>query len=216
MASQTLQWRINRVKAMLRKFSPTLELPDQAIQLMVHLSRNDVFRRYIPQRDYLARKTAAIADGTGLPADWLRYAENATYTTGGNTYPVEYIPVEKIPFVKNQPLFKASAQAPKLAIFNQAINLYPAGITANIDYYWRPTDLWNSAGTVALTTTDNMPLETEYSIVRGAVERCIAMATGIVAAAEIMEKTRAESEESAVKWYEEAFGFNMKNIQPLV
>lgn len=215
--SQTIAWRMNRAKVMLQKYAPTLVISDQVLQLNVHLSRNDVFKRYIPQRENLARKFAAINDGANYPVDWLRYADNATYATGGSTYPLEFIPVEKIPFVKSQPLFKAYPETPKIALFDQAIHFYPAGLQAvQVEYYWRPVDLWKSDNSIALTTTDNMPMETEYAIVRGAVERSVALAENKQIAAQLMEKNRLNSEEAAIEWYQEVTGASLKGVIPLV
>lgn len=211
--SQTVGWRINRVKVMIGKFAPTLSVSDQVIQLAVHLARNDVFKQFIPMREELARKFDTFSDGANYPADWLRYADNATYATGGKTYPLEYILVEKIGSVKKHPLYKAYTTSPKIALFDQALHFFPAGLTGvSVEYYWRPVDLWSSDpnAQVALSTTDNMPLETEYAIVRGAAERCVALAESKQAAAELMAKNKLNTEESAVAWYQETFGANMK------
>lgn len=212
--SQTVQWRINRVKAYARKLNATLAMGDEMIQFNVHLARNDVFKRYLGQAEHLFRKSISIADNTQLPADYLRYAENATYTTGGNTYPFVYIPAEKIPSVKAQPFFKAYADQPKLAIFDGKLHTYPSGITVdNWEYYWRPVDLWASDHSILGTQTDNMPQELEFHIVRGAFERTIIMQMGRRAAQQFLEKNRSEVEKVTAEFYAESFGAVQQDLR---
>lgn len=217
MASQTLQWRVDRAKQLLRKFHPSADVPDQYMRLNVHLARNDVFRRYMPTREYLFRNPAvSLADQAALPSDWLRYADNATYGNGGIAYPVEYIPVEKIPLMNNNAIMAAHTDSPKLFVANRLINTAPSGLTFLVDYYQRPTDLWNSANSIPLSTTDFMPMETEYSIVRGAFERGVRMTSGLAVSRQLIEKNEMESQQAALEWYEVELERQVKDVQPFI
>lgn len=204
--SQTLQWRVDRVKTYARKLHATLTLPEQMLRLNVHLSRNDIYKRYLPQKEFLFRKPISIADGAYLPADYVRYADNSTYTTGGHTYPFEYIPAEKIASVGASAIFKAFADCPKFAIIDQKVVTFPSGITIdNWEYYWHPVDLFASDNSIPGTTQDNMPPETEFAIVRGAFERSLRMQMGREAMQEFMEKNRAEVARATTEFYTEEF-----------
>lgn len=208
--SQTLQWRVDRVKALARKLQAVLTLPDQMIRLNVHLSRNEVYMRYLPMAEHLFRKSISLADGATLPDDYVRYAENATYTTGGATYPFGYIPAEKIASVKTQTMFKAFATDPKLAIYDGKLHTYPTGITVdNWNYYWHPVDLFASDNSIDPTTQDNMPQETEFAIVRGAFERSLRMQLGHDAMVAFLDKNRSEVQEATTEFYRELFGTEM-------
>ena len=170
----------------------------------------------MPTREYLFRTTANLADQASLPSDWLRYADNATYTTGGVDYPVEYIPVEKIPQMNNNAILAAYADSPKIAIFNRKINTFPGSITLAVSYYQRPADLWRSDNSILLTATDFMPQETEYAIVRGTFERTVRMTSGLDVARQLIEKNEMEGQQAALEWYEVEFGRQIKDVQPFV
>lgn len=214
MASQTLQWRVDRVKGLIRKLSPNLAVSEQIIRLAVHLSRNDVYKRYLPQAEHLFRKSVSIADGAALPTDYVKYAENATYTLSGSTYVFDYIPVEKIAAVKKQSMFKAYADQPKLAIYNQQVHTYPSGITIdNFEYYWYPVDLFAADNSIPTTTTDNMPQETEFATIRGATERAMRMLMGHDAMVQFLEKNRVQVEQATMEFYRDTFGAEMKDLQ---
>lgn len=212
--SQTLQWRVDRTKALARKLNADLTLPEQMIRLNVHLARNDVFKRYLPQAPHLFRKSVSIADGDFLPSDYLRYAEEATYTTGGHTYPVEFIPAEKIASCRTQPMYKAYAETPKFSIVNQKILTLPSSITmSDWSFFWHPVDLFASDNSIPLTTTDNMPQETEFAIVRGAFERSLRMQLGHEQMRQFLEKARADIEMETVEFYKDTFGVEMQDLK---
>jgi hypothetical protein len=212
--SQTLQWRVDRTKALARKLNANLTIPEQMIRLNVHLGRNDAYMRYLPQAEHLFRKSISIADGANLPNDYVKYAENATYTTSGSTYSFSYIPAEKISSVKTQPMFKAYGTDPKLAIYDGKVHTFPTGITIdNWEYYWHPVDLFASDNSIPLTTQDNMPQETEFAIVRGAFERSLRMQLGHDAMVEFLEKNRNDIQVATAEFYRDVFGAELADLQ---
>lgn len=170
MASLTIKERLDRLDAYLNRYLPMQKVPQQFLIKKIERSRNHIWRSIILDRDFLFRKLAVAASDDDYPADWVSYANNAYYTVGGAQVPFAFINIQEIGSALKNRYSLGTTTTPKIYFSDHKIRTLPTGLSAiTIEYVSQPVELDGAP----LTTTDEMPADTEDMIIRGAFERVL-------------------------------------------
>lgn len=213
--SLTIAQRIAKVKVLLYIYHEQVKVTEQLVAMNVQLSRDEVYKADLPTREYNYRKTITVNHNDPLPTDYVAYGNNAWCTVDGNIATISYLDIQEVAGARTNPFMAALADTPKLYFCDQKIKFLPDAVPlagVNFEYYWRPVDLFASDDTIGDTTTDNMPEDTEYAIVRGAAERCLQMLMGKEQAMQLIQQAMNESAENIDKFYADFFSSEMQGV----
>lgn len=207
--SATIGDRLNRLKVMLNVVVPLVEIDDKLLIHFIEMSRDQCWRTEVKSVEFLFRTTATLASDDDLPADYVSYANNATYTTGGATYPFKYIEIKEIGSVKTNTYGQLTATNPGLWFSDGKLRTFPSALTGiTFEYVKKPQTFLGQA----LTTQDDMPQYTEASIVRGAFERALLQILDESNALKLSQAQLAEVQDATKRYYDGFFENQLRKV----
>jgi hypothetical protein len=196
--SQTTKQRLDRLSIYLNEYLPLQKIPPQLLVKFIERSRDHVWRSIIIVRDNIFRKFATVNSDANLPADFVSYANNAYYTVSANLVPFAFVNIQEIGAATNNTYALGSATTPKIFFSDQKIRTIPTGLTSiEFEYIFRPTALDGQP----LSTTDEMPEDTEAMIVRGAFERALSQLRNDRDMIELAGLTKDEVQKATQQYY---------------
>lgn len=198
MASLTTAQRLDRLMIYLNEYLPLQKIPPQFLIKLIERSRDHVWRKESIVRDNLFRKFATVASDDNYPSDQVMYANNMYYTVSGNLVPFAYANIQEIGAATNNRYALGTATTPKVFFSDQKIRTIPSGLAAiQYEYVVRPTALDGAP----LTTTDEMPEDTEPLITRGAFERALGQLRNDRDMLELAGLTKDEVQKATQQYY---------------
>lgn len=198
MASQTIQQRLDRLTVYLNEYIPLQKIPPQFLIKLIERSRDHVWRKECIVRDNLFRKFVTVASDDDYPADQVMYANNMYYTVSASLVPFTFVNIQEIGAATNNRYALGTATTPKVFFSDQKIRTIPSGLSAiEYEYIVRPTVLDGAA----LTTTDEMPEDTEAMIIRGAFERALGQLRNDRDMLELSGLTKDEVQRATQQYY---------------
>lgn len=202
MASLTTGERLDRVKVYLNQYLPLQKLPDQFLIKLIERSRDAVWRGIISEYEFRFRKTTTVADGSAYPADFVSYANNSYYTVSAADIPFGYANIEEIGVSFNNTFGAATTTDPRIFFSDQTIHTAPASLSGiTFEYVFRPAALSGQP----LTTTDEMPEDTEDMITRGTVERCLIQLRNDPETLRIAEVQKDQVQAASEKYFQDVY-----------
>jgi hypothetical protein len=154
-------------------FEPMVELPPSLKDKFLQDSRDEIARKFLTVDEYLFRLPVAMVDGDRVPVDWQTNAYNVYYMNGGNVQPLTYLPPEDFGTALANSIAVNSATNPYYWFSGLHFHTLPAGLSCSVEYYQKPTLMFNYGTPISDSTTDMMPADTEPLIIRGGYARCL-------------------------------------------
>jgi hypothetical protein len=198
MASQTIQQRLDRLTIYLNEYLPLQKIPPQLLIKFIERSRDHVWRKEIVVRDNIFRKFATVASDADVPVDYVSYANNAYYVVSSVNVPFAFANIQEIGAATNNRYALGTATTPKIFFSDQKIRTIPTGLSGiQFEYVFKPTALDGAP----LSTTDEMPEDTEAMIVRGAFERALGQLRNDRDMLELSGLTKEEVQKATQQYY---------------
>ena len=206
MASQTISQRLDRLTIYLNEYLPLQKIPPQLLIKFLERARDHVWRKEIIVRDNIFRKFATVNSDDNYPVDFVSYANNAYYTVSAALVPFAFINIQEIGAATNNRYGLGTATTPKIFFSDKKIRTVPGSLTGiQFEYIFKPTVLDGAP----LTTTDEMPEDTEAMIVRGAFERALGQLRNDREMLELSGLTREEVQNATQRYYLEYYQKNV-------
>lgn len=207
--SATIGDRLNRTKVMLNVVVPLVEIDDKLLIHFIEMSRDQVWRSEVKNVEFLFRTTATLASNDVLPADYVSYANNATYVVSATTYPFKYVEIKEIGSVKTNPYGQLTTTNPGLWFADGRLRTFPDTLTGiTFEYIKKPQTFFGQA----LTTQDDMPQYTEASIVRGAFERTLLQILEESDALKLSQAQLNEVQNATIRYYEGYYENQLRKV----
>lgn len=189
----TLGNHMARVKAYGMMYTPSVKFSDQIIALSLEWARDQAWISRIGIQEYNIRKSATLANGDALPADFVLDARRAHYTLTGVVTPLTYTDVKNLPGLLTNTAEKGLATHPYYWLSDQKFNCFPSLTGVTYWYYYRPGRLVVYSGDdLVLTTDDGMDVTAMDEITQGGFNRLLDVTEAEAVALKLNQEQLAE------------------------